>query len=105
MDPLTTARREAGLEIEALAQEFERSDESAFRGMRIICWVVTAVVAVVALIFLIVGADWRYIASFTVAIVALVWLAYWFSARRQRQQTAKLRALATRWLTGAGSKR
>jgi Flp pilus assembly protein TadB len=104
MDPITSARREAGLEIEALAQEFERSDESAFRGGRIICWITTAVVGVVALIFLIVGADWRYIASFAVAIIGLVWLAYWFSARRQRQQTAKLRALATRWLT-AGSPR
>ena len=91
--------------VNALVSERERSDESAFRGMRIICWVVSAIVAVVALIFLIVGADWRYILSFTVAIIALVWLAYWFSARRQRQQTAKLRALATRWLTGAASKR
>jgi hypothetical protein len=34
MDPIADARREVGLEIEQLAEGFERSDEAAFRRTR-----------------------------------------------------------------------
>ena len=100
MDPRADARREAGLEIEKLAEEFERSDEAAFRRTRIVCWVVVAVVTAVMLVLLNSGGDWRYLAAFWAAVVGLTWAAYALSSRRQRQQTARLRALATRWLSG-----
>jgi hypothetical protein len=99
MDATTNARRQAGLELQALAVEFERSDEAAFRRSRIISWVVTAVVALVAVILLIMGADWRYILGFAVIVIGLVWLGYWLSTRRQRQQTGRLKDLAARWLS------
>ena len=101
MDAIANARREAGLELQALALEFEQSDEAAFRRGRIIAWVVTGVVALAALILLIVGADWRYIVGFAAAVIGLAWLGYWLSTHRQRQQTAKLKDLAARWLGGA----
>jgi hypothetical protein len=88
------------LEIQKLAEEFERSDEAAFRRTRIVCWVVVAVVTVILLVLLIGGGDWRYLMAFWVAMVGLTWAGYGLSSRRQRQQTGRLRALATRWLTG-----
>jgi hypothetical protein len=42
MDSRADARREVGLEIARLAEEFERSDEAAFRRTRIAGWVATA---------------------------------------------------------------
>jgi len=98
MDPMTQARRDAGLEIQALAVEFEQSDEAAFRRTRLLCWIVAAVVSVVVLVLLIAGGDWRYLAAFWVALVGLTWGGYALSSHRQRQQTARLRALANRWL-------
>ena len=100
MTPATEARRQAGLELQALAQEFEASDESSFQRTRILCWVLVALVTVAVAVLLFAGADWRYMAGFWVAIVALAWLGYLLSSRRQRQQTARLRDLATRWLAG-----
>jgi hypothetical protein len=99
MDPLTSARRQAGLEIQTLAREFAASDEAAFRRTRIGCWILVAVVSVIVLVLLIAGADWRYLAGFWVAIVGLAWGGYALSTYRQRQQTGRLEALATRWLT------
>ncbi len=98
MDATTDARRQAGLEIQALAQEFEASDEAAFHRTRIVCWVVLGIVTLVELVLLIAGGDWRYLAAFWVAIAALVWGGYAVSSRRQRQQTDRLRQLAMRWL-------
>ena len=94
------ARRQAGLEIQALAEDFEQSDEAAFLRMRIIGWVVVGVVTLVLLVLLIAGADWPYLLGFWVVIVGFTGIDYAVSVRRQRQQTARLRALATRWLTG-----
>ena len=98
MDPTTEARRSAAVELQALAQEFEQSDSAALRRTRILCWLATVVVTIVILIVLISGADWRYLGAFWVVIVGLVWIAYGLSSRRQREQTARLRALASRWL-------
>jgi len=99
MDTMTNARREAGLEIQKLAEEFEQSDEAAFLRTRILCWVVVAVVTVVVLVLLIAGGDWRYLAASWAVIVSLTAAGYWISTQRQRQQTARLRALAVRWLS------
>jgi hypothetical protein len=99
MDPLISARRQAGLEIQSLADEFEASDEAAFRRARIGCWILTVIVSLLALLLLIARADWRYLAAFWVAVVGLSWLGYVLSAYRQRQQTGRLKALASRWLT------
>jgi hypothetical protein len=98
MDVMSDARRQAGLEIQALAQEFEASDEAAFRRTRILCWAVLGIVTLVMLVLLIAGGDWRYLVTSWVAIVALTWFGYAVSSNRQRQQTARLRALAVRWL-------
>ena len=98
MDTMTDARRQAGLEIQALAQEFETSDEASFRRTRILCWVVLGVVTLIVLVLMIAGGDWRYLGAFWVAIAALTWGGYAVSSNRQRQQTARLRALAVRWL-------
>jgi hypothetical protein len=98
MDPLTTARREVALEVEKLAEEFEASDNASFYRSRMIAWIVTAAVTALALILLVIGADGRYLAGFWVILVGLVWAGHFLSTRRQQQQTAKLRALATRWL-------
>jgi hypothetical protein len=48
-----------------------------------------------------IGGDARYLGVFWLIIVGLTWAAYALSSRRQRQQTGRLRALATQWL-GAG---
>lgn len=101
MDPVAAARREVGLEIQKLAEDFERSDEAAFRRTRIVCWVVVAVATLIILLLLIMGGDWRYLGAFWLALVGLTWGGYALSSRRQREQTGRLRALATRWLSGA----
>jgi hypothetical protein len=98
MDPLAGARREVALEIQKLAEDFERSDEAALRRTRIVCWVVVAVVTAIVLILLLVGGDGRYLGLSWAAVVGLTWAGYALSSRRQRQQTGRLRALATRWL-------
>jgi hypothetical protein len=100
MDPLTEARRQAGLEIQLLADEFEQSDEAAFRRTRIACWVLTALVSLVVLVLLIAGGDWRYLGGFWVVVLAVAWGGYALSLRRQRQQTGRLKSLAAQWLTG-----
>jgi Flp pilus assembly protein TadB len=100
METVVDARREVALELEKLAQDFERSDEAALLRTRITSWVVAAVVTVVMLILLIVGGDWRYLGFFWLIIVGLTWMSYMLSSRRQRQQTERLRALASRWLQG-----
>lgn len=93
-------RREVALELEKLAQDFERSDEAALLRTRVISWVVVAVTTVVMLVLLVVGGDWRYLGCFWLLIVGLSWMSYMLSSRRQRQQTDRLRALATQWLQG-----
>ena len=100
LNPAAEARRQAGLEIQALAEDFEQSDEAAFLRMRIIAWVVAGVVTLVLLVLLTAGADWRYLLGFWVVIVGFTGIGYAASVRRQRQQTARLRTLANRWLTG-----
>jgi Flp pilus assembly protein TadB len=101
MEPTADTRREAALEIQRLAEDFEKEDEAAFRRTRIVCWVVAAIVTVVILGLVILGGDWRYLGVFWVIIVGLVWAGYALSSRRQRQQTGRLRALAARWLSAA----
>ncbi|QJE71736.1 hypothetical protein HHL28_00165 [Aerophototrophica crusticola] len=98
MDTITDARRQAGMELQALAEEFEGSDESAFRRSRIACWVVTAAAGLIALVFLLAAADWRYVLLLWFTVSALSWLTYFLSVRRQRAQTARLRDMANRWL-------
>jgi Flp pilus assembly protein TadB len=100
MDPAVDARREAALELQTLAEDFERSDRAALRRTRIVCWGATAVVTIVVLLLLIAAADWRYLAALWVAVVGLTWAGYSLSSRRQRQQTERLRDLASRWLSG-----
>lgn len=92
------ARREVAREIESLAAEFEASDAAAFHRGRIIAWAVTAAVTVLAVILLLIGGDGRYLTAFWLVVVGLIWAGHLLSTRRQRQQTARLRALATRWL-------
>jgi hypothetical protein len=99
MAPIADARREAALEIQKLAEDFERDDEAAFRRTRIACWVVVAIVTIVILGLLLLGGDGRYLGIFWLIIVGLTWAAYALSSRRQRQQTGRLRTLATRWLS------
>jgi Flp pilus assembly protein TadB len=99
MKPIDDARREAALEIQKLAEDFERDDEAAFRRTRIACWVVVAIVTIIILGLLMVGSDARYLGVFWLVIIGLTWAGYALSSRRQRQQTGRLRALATRWLS------
>ena len=98
MELIDDARREAALEIQKLAEDFERDDEAAFRRTRIGCWVVVGIVTVIILGLLLMGGDARYLGFFWLVIVGLTWAGYALSSRRQRQQTGRLRALATRWL-------
>src|SRR3954447_10452302 len=79
MDAVAAARREVALDIQRLAEEFERSDAAAFRRTRLACWVVTGLVTVLALILLVMGGDRRYLGFFWVAIVGLTWAGYAFS--------------------------
>jgi Flp pilus assembly protein TadB len=97
MEPTADARREAALEIQKLAEDFEKDDEAAFRRTRIGCWVGVAIITLVTLGVLALGADARYLAVLWLIIVGLIWAAYALSSRRQRQQTSRLRALAARW--------
>ena len=101
MDPVAAARHEVALDVQRLAEEFERSDEAAFRRTRLACWAITALVTVLVLILLVMGGDRRYLGLFWVAIVGLTWAGYAFSSFRQRRQTAQLRALADRWLASS----
>jgi hypothetical protein len=101
MEPITDARRQAALEIQKLAQDFEREDEAAFRLTRIGCWVAVAIFTIIILGLLVLGGDVRYLGLFWLMIVGLTWAGYALSSRRQRQQTARLRALATAWLSAA----
>jgi Flp pilus assembly protein TadB len=101
MDALADARREAALEIQKLAEDFEKEDEAAFRRTRIASWVVAAIVTIMILGLLVLGGDARYLGVFWLIIVGLIWAGYALSSRRQRQQTSRLRALAARWLSAA----
>ena len=100
MDPVIVARREIGLEIQQLADEFEKSDHAAFRRMRFFCWGVTIFISIAALVLLIIGADWRYLLAFWAILMGITWIWYWASVRRQRKQTERLKALAVRWRDG-----
>jgi hypothetical protein len=99
MEPTADARLEAALEIQKLAEAFEKEDEAAFRRTRIACWVGAAIVTIIILGVLALGGDARYLGVFWLIIVGLIWAGYALSSRRQRQQTDRLRALATRWLS------
>lgn len=100
MDPVTTARREVAMDIDRLADEFETSDESAFRATRIAIWVILVVVAAIVLVLLVAGSDWRYAIGAWAAAAAILWGGYAFSSGRQRRQTRKLRDLAAKWMEG-----
>jgi Flp pilus assembly protein TadB len=97
MEPTTDGRQEAALEIQKLAEDFEKEDEAALRRTR--SWVITAIVTLIILGLLALGADARYLGVFWLIIVGLMWAGYALSSRRQRQQTGRLRALAARWLS------
>ena len=99
MEPIADARREAALEIQKLAEDFEKEDEAAFRRTRIACWVIAAIVTIIILGMIALGGDARYLGIFWLIILGLIWAGYALSSRRQRQQTGRLRALATRWLS------
>ena len=99
MEPTADARREVALEIQKLAEDFERNDEAAFRRTRIACWVVVAIVTILILGMMALGGDARYLGVFWLVIIGLTWAGYALSSRRQRQQTGRLRALAARWLS------
>jgi hypothetical protein len=96
MESIADARREAALEIQKLAEDFEKEDEAAFRRTRIACWVIAAIVTIIILGMIALGGDARYLGIFWLIIVGLIWAGYALSSRRQRQQTGRLRALATR---------
>jgi hypothetical protein len=99
MEPITDARREAALEIQKLAEDFEKEDEAAFRRTRIASWVIAGIVTIIILGMIALGGDARYLGIFWLTIVGLTWAGYALSRRRQRQQTGRLRALAARWLS------
>jgi Flp pilus assembly protein TadB len=99
MEPTADGRQEAALEIQKLAEDFEKEDEAAFRRTRIACWVIAAIVTIIILGMIALGGDARYLGIFWLIIVGLIWAGYALSSRRQRQQTSRLRALATRWLS------
>lgn len=98
MDPVIAARREVALDIERLADDFEVSDETAFKTSRIIIWIILGLVALVVLVLLFAGSDWRYALGTLAAAAAVLWGGYWLSARRQRRQTRRLRELAAKWM-------
>src|SRR5919106_2378704 len=101
MELTTDGRREAALDIQKLAEDFEKEDEAAFRRTRIACWSVATIVTIIILGMMVLGGDARYLGVFWLIIVGLIWAAYALSSRRQRQQTDRLRALATRWLSAS----
>jgi fatty acid desaturase len=98
MESAAEARRAVALEVAKLAQDFEKSDEAAFRRIRIACWGIAVAVTVVTLGILTLGGDWRYLSCFWTMIVGLTWLGYVLTTGRQRKQTERLKALAGRWL-------
>ena len=73
MDPTTDGRQEAALEIQKLAEDFEKEDEAAFRRTRIACWVIAAFVTIIILGMIALGGDARYIGIFWLIIVGLIW--------------------------------
>jgi Flp pilus assembly protein TadB len=99
MEPKADARREAALEIQKLAETFEKEDKAAFLRTRIGCWGVGAFATLVIIGMMLLGGDARYLGVLWLIIVGLIWAGYALSSRRQRQQTDRLRALATRWLS------
>lgn len=99
MQPTPDGRREAALEIQRLAEDFEKEDAAAFRRTRIACWVVAAIVTIIILGMIALGGDARYLGIFWLIIIGLIWAGYALSSRRQRQQTDRLKALAMRWLS------
>ena len=101
MGPIADARPEVALEIDKLAEDFEKEDEAAFRRNRIACWVGVGIATLVILVVLMLGGDARYLGVFWLIMVGVIWAGYVLSSRRQRQQTSRLRALAARWLSGA----
>jgi Flp pilus assembly protein TadB len=103
MEPTTDGRQEAALEIQKLAEDFEKEDEAAFRRTRIACWVIAAIVTIIILGMIALGGDARYLGIFWLIIVGLIWAGYALSSHRQRQQTGRLRALATRWLSAGAT--
>lgn len=98
MDPVAAARREVALDIERLADEFEASDETAFRTGRIVIWVVLGIVSLIVILLLFAGSDWRYVLGTWAAAAVVLWGGYWLSASRQRRQTRRLRELAAKWM-------
>jgi hypothetical protein len=84
MGPTADVRREAALEIQKLAGDFEREDEAAFRRTRIACWVGAAIVTIIILGLLALGGDARYLGAFWLIIVGLIWAGYALSSRRPR---------------------
>jgi hypothetical protein len=103
MQATTDGRREAALELQQLAEDFEKEDEAAFRRTRIACWVGAAIATIIILGLLALGGDARYLGVFWLIIVGLIWAGYALSRHRQRQQTNRLRALATRWLSAGAT--
>jgi hypothetical protein len=71
MEPIADARQEAGLEIQKLAEDFEKEDEAAFRRTRIACWVIASVVTIIILGMIPLGGDARYLGIFWLIIVGL----------------------------------
>src|SRR5512134_1248614 len=72
MEPEANARREVALEVQKLAEDFERDDQAAFRRTRIACWVITAVVTIIILGMIALGGDARYLGIFWLIIVGLI---------------------------------
>jgi hypothetical protein len=58
-----------------------------------------AIVTIIILGMIALGGDARYLGVFWLIIVGLIWAGYALSSRRQRQQTDRLRALSSRWLS------
>jgi hypothetical protein len=100
MDPVMAARREVALDIENLADSFAVSDERALKASRIGIWVILGIVSLVIVLLLFAGSDWRYVMATWASSATVLWGGYGLSARRQRQQTRRLRELATKWMEG-----
>ena len=98
MDAVTSARREAGLELRTLVEEFERSDAAAFRRGRLLCWAVTAIATLLLLLLWMMGGELANLLPFWAILLGLVWAGHLLSGRRQRDQTRRLRELAARWV-------
>lgn len=93
-----SARRDAALELQQLAIEFEAADLAAFRRIRVLCWLILAIATAVVIVFLIAGGDWRYMLGFWLIVQLLTWGSYLLSARRQKQQTDQLKQLSAKWM-------